>query len=134
MRFNEMKKIASGTELRNVILQLENRKILQEQLLKEQFRITTKSLKLAGIIRNVFMNAVASDEVQDDIIIAAANLIAGFLSKRMMKGSSDSEWKKYLDKLLHHGIATIVSKNSDTIRIIGECFIDSFIMDKRKQD
>jgi len=129
-----MKKIASGTELRNVILQQENRKILQEQLLKEQFRITTKRLKLASIIRKVFMDAVASDEVQGDIIVAVANLIADFLSKRMTKGSSDSELKKYLDKLLRHGIATIVSKNADTIRIIGECFIDSFITDKRKQD
>ena len=41
-----MKKITSGTELRNAILQLENRKALQEQLLKEQFYITYKRLKL----------------------------------------------------------------------------------------
>jgi hypothetical protein len=129
-----MKKITSGTELRNAILQLENRKALQEQLLKEQFYITYKRLKLLDFLKSTFMEAFASKETHNDIIDAVAKLAADFLSKKIIKGGSESKLKKQLVKLLQYGITTVVEKNSDTIQIIGESFIKSFFINKKKQE
>ena len=62
-----MKKITSGTELRNVILQLENRKVMQEQLLKKQFHATYKSLTLINLFKSAFTEAFASKETHNNI-------------------------------------------------------------------
>ena len=130
-----MKKITSGTELRNAILQLENRKALQEQLLKEQFYITYKRLKLLDFLKSTFMEAFASKETHNDIIDAVAKLAADFLSKKIIEGRDlKSKLKKQLVKLLQYGITTVVEKNSDTIQIIGESFIKSFFINKKKQE
>ncbi len=129
-----MKKITSGTELRNVILQLENRKVMQEQLLKKQFHATYKSLTLINLFKSAFMEAFASKETHNNIIDAVAKLTADFLSNKIIKGTSESELKKQLRKLLQYGIASVVEKNSDIIQIIGESFLKSFFINKKNEE
>ena len=128
-----MTKITNTSDLKSVILQLENRKKLQEQLLREQFQATYKSLRPINIIKNTIKEAVASHDIQNSIIESAANLAANFITKKVFQGTSESELKKYLGKLLHYGITTVVGKNSDAIRTIGECFVTSFLTDRKKQ-
>jgi hypothetical protein len=89
-----MKKITSVTELNNIILQLENRKVLQEQLLKEQFHAAYKSLKPINIIKSTIKEAFASLEIQNNIIDSAANLAAGFLSRKIVKDTPENNMKK----------------------------------------
>jgi len=129
-----MKRISSTTCLKNEIVQLENRKILQEQLLKEQFQATYKTFNPMNIILNSFRDAASSKEVQEDIIESTANYIADLLSKKITQGSSEGDLKDYLGKLLHYGITTFAASNSDTIRTIGECFVESFLTTRKKQE
>jgi predicted transcriptional regulator len=128
-----MKKITSGTELRNVILQLENRKTLQEQLLKEQFHIAYKRFKLLDFFKSSFTAVFASKEKHNELIDALAKLTADFLSKKIMKESTESELKKQLEKLMQYGITTVIEKNSNSIQIIGECFINSFFINNKNE-
>jgi hypothetical protein len=128
-----MENIKSADELRDVILQLEHRQVIQEQLLKEQFHIAYTSFTPANIIKNTLRQAVSSREVQDDIIEYAANLAADFITNQFIKGSSDNYWKKYLRHLLHYGITTIITLNSDTIRSFGESLLNKFL-EKNKND
>jgi hypothetical protein len=128
-----MNNIRSTSDLREAILQLENRQVLQEQLLKEQFHFVYKSLTPVNIIKNTLREAISSHEVQDDIIEYAANLAADFISNQFIKGASDNYWKKYLRQLLHYGIKTIITLNSDTIRSFGESLLEKFL-EKNKND
>ena len=128
-----MAKIKTDSDLKAVILQMENRKALQEQLLKEQFQKTYKSLKPINIIKSTIKEAVASQEIQDNVIETVANVVAGFLSKKIMSRKSEGDVKKYMEKMLQYGITTVVVNNADTIRTIGECFISSFLPNKKKE-
>lgn len=129
-----MKKISSTTELRNVILQLENRQVLQEQLLKEQFHATYRSLKPFNIIKSTIKEAVASHEIQENIIESVTNLAADFILKKISKADSENYLRNYFGKILHYGLTTIVATNSDKIRAIGEGFIESFFNTKKKEE
>jgi hypothetical protein len=129
-----MENIRSADDLRDAILQLENRQVLQEQLLKEQFHLVYKSFTPVNIIKSTLREAISSREVQDDIIEYAANLTADFISTQFIKGSSDNYWKKYLRQLLHYGITTIITLNSDTIRSFGESLLNNFFRKNTNDD
>jgi hypothetical protein len=129
-----MRKISSTAELRNSILQLENKQRMQEQEIKEQFRAAYLSIKPISIIKSILKEVVASHEIQEDLVVGAANLVADFVSKQITKGEPESESKKYLGNLVYYGLTTIVTNNSEAIRTIGECFIQSFFTNKKKQE
>jgi len=127
-----MKNIKSTDELKAAILQLENRQIIQEQLLKEQFNIVYNSLKPLNLIKNTIRDLISSKEIQEDIIGYAGNVVADFVSKQFFKGSSENYVKKYARQLIHNGITTIISLYSGTIRDFGESLINKFL-DRNKK-
>jgi hypothetical protein len=129
-----MKKKSSTSDLRNIILQLENRQLMQEQQLKEQFRAAYISLTPLSIIKNTLKEVAASYEIQEDLIGIAGNLTADFVSKQITKGAPESESRKNLGKLVHYGITTIVKNNSENIRTIGESILQSFFTNKKRQE
>jgi hypothetical protein len=133
MRVIIMREISSMLDLRNIILQLESRQVLQEQQLIEHFHDAYISMKPINIIKRTLKEVIASHEIQDDLINISANFAADFISKQITKGAPESYIKKYSGKFAHYCITTIVTNKSDTIRIIGECFIKSFFTKKSRK-
>ena len=111
-----MKKISSITELKETILLLEIKQLNEGQLLKEQFKITYESLRPVNLIKNTLHELAIVPDLKGDLLKATLSLVAGYLSKKVLIGSTNNPLKKLLGTLLQMGVTSIVSKNTDGIK------------------
>ena len=126
-----MQKINSATELRVAILQLESKRVEEEKILKEHFRLAFDSIKPINLIKSTFNEAVSSPELKDSIVNTLVGMTAGYLSKILFERVTKSPFEKLMGTVLMFSIKNIVSKNPETIKKLGEKFITIF---QSKQD
>ncbi|MES2592836.1 MAG: hypothetical protein V4608_13215 [Bacteroidota bacterium] len=122
-----MNKITTVTELRSAILLIEIKQLKEGLLLKEQFKKTYESLKPVNLIKNTVNELIVAPDLKGDLLNAAMSLAAGFVSKKLMVGDSDSPLRKLIGTLLQMGVTSIVSKNADKIKSVGENLIDTVL-------
>lgn len=118
-----MQGINSATDLRDAILQLENRQAEEGKMLREQFHFTYNSIRPINLLRSTFEQATASPEIKDTILNSTVGLTAGYLSKLFFEGASKSPLKKLLGTILMFSIKNIVAKNPRIVKTLGEKFI-----------
>ena len=110
-----MQNIDSETSLRHAILQLEDKRAAEGEMLKEQFFHTYESIKPINMLRTTFREAIASRELKEDFVNTAIGLAAGFLSKILFQGITKSPVKKLLGTALMFGVTKIVAKNPGAV-------------------
>jgi len=111
--------INNTSDLHAAIKKLEQEKEMQKDMLIEQFHITYESLKPVNILKNSLNKVVHSPGAVENIINATVGLGAGLLSKKILIGKSTGIVKKLLGIVLEFGVAGLVSKNSDSIKLGG---------------
>lgn len=126
-----MEKITSSIELKEAILLLEIQQAYEGQLLKEQFKTTYQNLRPVNLIKNTFKELVAAPDLKGRIANTAMSLVAGYLSKKALVGSTHNPLKKMLGTVIQMGITGIVAKNSDGIKSTATQLIQHFL-NKRK--
>jgi hypothetical protein len=114
------------TDLKAIIAELEKKKAQQEKVLINQFNLTYESLKPVNMIKSTLHEIGNSTDLKSNLMDAALGLGFGMLSKRILIGSSGNFFKKIGGALLEFGIAGIVAKNSDKIKVIGKSIINRF--------
>lgn len=110
-----MQKIDSGAALKANIIALESKQAKEAQLLKDRFNMVYESVRPINIIKSTFREAAESQTIKEDITHAVVGLTAGYLSKVLFEGISNSPVKKLLGTALQFGVATLVARNMDTI-------------------
>ena len=129
-----------------------NELILAEELkydydlaqLKDQFHVAYESIKPINLVKNLFHQVTASPEIKNDLVSNVIGLGTGFISKKLLLGSPHNPVKKVLGTLFEFAVATMVSKHTVAIKLIGgnlfkyllkknknETKIDSRLVDKR---
>lgn len=126
-----MKDISSLVELKESIILLEIRQAYEGQLLKEQFKITYQNLRPVNLIKNTFKELVAAPDFKGNLVDTALSIAAGYLSKKVMVGSTINPIKQLLGTVLQIGVTGIVAKNSEGIKSTAMNLIQHFI-NKRK--
>lgn len=122
-----MKKITSLAELKESIILLEIKQADEKALLKKQFMITYESIKPVNLIKHKFNDIITSPNLKENILNSAISLVAGYLSKKAIVGSTHNPLKQLFGTLLQVGVTGIVSKNTDGIKstamnLIGNIF------------
>jgi len=79
-------KITTANELDAAILQLEQRRMTEEQALITQFNITYHSLQPINLIKGAIADIAGSEEIRDKVINAAVGVGTGFLTKKSIDG------------------------------------------------
>lgn len=125
-----MQKKNVETELTAVILELESRQKEEGILLKEQFQEVYESVKPINLIKNTFKEAAASQDLREDIINLSVGLVAGYVTKKIFQGVSDSPVKKLLGTVLQFGITTLIANNPETIKSLGKGLFKLFNKDR----
>lgn len=125
-----MNKITSIAELKESIFLLEIKKVNEGALLKEQFQTTYESLKPANLIKNTLNELTSTPDLKGDLLNATLGLAAGFLSKKVVVGSTENPLKQVLGTLLQIAVTSIVSKNADGIKSIAQLLINNIINKK----
>lgn len=89
------------------------------KLLKEQFYFTLESLKPVNLIKSAFHKVTSSPDIKGNLVNDAIGLTTGYLSKKVLVGTTRNPIKKLFGVLLQFAIAQVVAKHSDTIKSVG---------------
>jgi hypothetical protein len=130
-----MQKIITETDLRVAILELESKQAEEARLMKTQFLVTVESIKPVNLIKSTLMEAVQSDDLQNNILNSTIGISAGYISKALFQGISGSPAKKILGTMLMFGIKNLVAHNPELVKSIGSGFfrmVRKTIGDKNK--
>ena len=127
-----MENITSKNSLKNAIQLLEVEQAIQGQLLKEQFYLTCESLKPVNLIKSTLKDIVLSPNLIDRILGNAIGLATGYLSKKILIGTSGNIFRKLFGSILQTGVSGFVSEHPETIMSIGQ-FIFRHIFRKKER-
>ncbi|MDP3003814.1 MAG: hypothetical protein WC854_08605 [Bacteroidales bacterium] len=125
-----MQNITSTAGLKNAIQLLEVEQAIKGQLLKEQFYIAIESLKPVNLLKSTLNDISTSPYLIDNILGTTMGLATGYLSKKIIVGSSGNMFRKLLGSFLQFGVTTIVAKNPDAIKLIGQFIFQHFLRKK----
>ena len=115
-----MQHITSAAELKNAIQLLEVEQTFKAQLLKKQFQITYESLKPAHLIRSILKDITSSPYLIDNLVGTAIGLGSGYLSKKIVVGTSSNIIRNLLGSILQFGVTNVVSRHPDAIKTFGQ--------------
>jgi len=130
-----MQKIVTETDLRTAILELESRQAVEGMLMKQQFLVTVESIKPINLIKSTLMEAVESEDLQGNLINSSVGISAGYLSKILFQGFSNSPLKKILGTALMFGIKNVIAHNPEMVKSLGKGFfkiVRNMLADKNK--
>ena len=113
-----MQKIITAVDLKKTIQQLEIRQTNELLSLKEELHIIHENLKPANLVKNTFRELTTAPEFKGNILDVALSLAAGYLSKKVVIGSTHNPLKQVLGTILQMGVTTMVSKNTDGIKSV----------------
>lgn len=99
-----------NTELQNTIARLEFEKQVKLEALKNQFTITTQSLKPLNILKDTFQDFQDSPDLKSNFIKTITSLVGGYLSKKLVFGKSKSLFKNIVGYVLQYGVSNYISK------------------------
>jgi hypothetical protein len=102
---------------------LADRQSQQIILLKEQAHITFESLKPINFLQDTIIDFTSQSNLKENVFDGIAGVTTGFLSKKLIVGTTNSPVKKLVGTLLQIGITALVTKNSSKIKAIGEVFL-----------
>ena len=108
--------IASNNELRDNIKLLEERRIVQGQLLKEEFSQVVENLKPSNIIKNSLGGMASSPHVLRNIIIGVTGVTAAYFSRRKLKRSKNNPVRKLMTTVIQAGIASLIAVKGEVIK------------------
>ncbi|MBC7888875.1 MAG: hypothetical protein H7Z13_13440 [Ferruginibacter sp.] len=123
--------INNATDLKAAILELEDRKRREKELLVENFHAFKESLSPVNLIKSSFVKVRETPGLAGNILKASVGLGVGFLSKRLLIGKAPGLFKKIVGSAVEMGIAGLVAKNSDTIKSSGNRFFKNIFRSRK---
>ncbi len=125
-----MQSITNVADLRSAIAELELKQTYEKLLLKDQFLATCESLKPANLIQNLISDLPIVRNFKGTVAGTAIGMAAGYLSKKIVFGSSHNPIKQFLGTLLQMGITSVMSKNSEGIKSTAAIAIENLMRKK----
>lgn len=129
-----MKNINQTDALNKVIEVLQKKKEIEFLVLKEQFQITYESLKPINLIKSTLVDVASSPELKNNVLNNVIGLTTGYISKKVLLGSSRNPIKILLGSLFQFAIAKVVSKHTEGIKTTGENILFNILSFKKKSN
>ena len=129
-----MQNTATSAELKFAIQLLEVEHAHKEQQLKLQFHRTYESLKPINIIKNTFSDLTSSTTITDTILGAVMGGASGYLTKKIVVGSSHNIFKKILGSVIQVGVSSVVSGHPETIKMVGQFLFQKLFSKKESKN
>jgi hypothetical protein len=126
-----MKQKTNFESLNDEIRLLESKQAYEFEILRQQFHKTADGLKPLNLISNTLREVVTFPATGNSLIDSTIGMATGFLTKKLMFGTSTNPIKRGLGTLMQFGISNIVYKNSIAIKAIGGTILQSIFSKKR---
>lgn len=120
-----MKKLTPLETLQESILLLKEKQANEEALLKAQF---TNPITL---IKSGIEEYISSPSLKENVVETSLSFAAGYLSKKIVFGKSQSHIKHFFGNLLQAGVTYVVSKNADKIKLFALRKMSNLLAKKR---
>ncbi len=127
-----MEKIQSLSDLEDAIKLLKFKKAEDEKLLKELFYMTYESVKPINMIKNLFKEPVASQNIKDSLLTTSVGLGAGYLSKLLFQGVVRVPFKNFIGSALMLSVENLITKNPGVVGALSSLFLDAFSRKSKK--
>ena len=114
------------------IVVLERRQAMEMNALKEQFHLTYESLRPMNILKKSLSEIATAPGLKSGIINGVIGLATGYLSKKVLIGSSHNPIKRIIGTLMEYAIANVTAKHGDKIKWVGENILNKVF--KRKKE
>ncbi len=128
-----MQNRSSTAVLKDTIQLLETEQEIEGRILKEQFYRTYESLKPVNLLRSSIRDVASSPYLIDNIIGTAVGLATGYLSRKIVIGTSGNLIRKLFGFLLQLGVTNTVAQHPDSIKSIGQYIYKHFLRKKREK-
>jgi hypothetical protein len=121
-----MQNITCAADLKKAIQSLEVEKEICGQQLKDQFNQIKESFKPVNLIRNTINDITSEPTLIDKLISTTMGLAGGYLSKKIVVGTSHNLFRKIFGSILEYGVTNLVSQHPETIKTISHFVINLF--------
>ena len=129
-----MKIMTHHDKLLRSILILEDKQANDEVLLKDQLKITFENFKPSKLIKKTLDDLISMPDFNDNIIDTSLGLVTGYVSKKLVIGSSHNVFKQIFGGLIQLGVTNLVSNNADQIKAFAKDKMNTFFAKKEEQD
>lgn len=109
-----MKEINATETLSQTILLLEQKKTEELQTLQQQYLVVYESVKPFNLVKSALNKMTTSPELKHNILNTAIGLSTGYISKKLLLGSTHNPLKRVLGTVLQFVVTNLVSKRIDT--------------------
>lgn len=92
-------------------------------LLVEEFNQALLSVKPVNVLKNIFTEITTSGELKDNLVNTSAGVAAGYAAKMLVAGKSAGFVRNIAGNALQFGISNVVSRNPETIKLIGNTLL-----------
>ncbi|HWY13341.1 MAG TPA: hypothetical protein VN026_18575 [Bacteroidia bacterium] len=124
-----MKKITNAIELKNAIHELEIKQVNEGIAIKEQLNVIKENLKPVNLIKNTFKETAGTSSLKDNMLTGVVGLVAGYLTKKVVFGSTINPIKKIAGTLLQIAVAGSAPK----IKSAGTSLLKHFFNRSREE-
>jgi len=108
-----MNKINHTKTLQEAIQLLKIQQVGQLDLLKEQYQYTYESLKPINIIKRTFSQLTSTAEFKGNVVSNIIGIGTGYLTKKVLVGSTHNIFKKVLGTVIQLAITNVVTKKTE---------------------
>ena len=122
-----MEKITNISELNAAIHELEYLQQNDWPLLKEEFLITYENLRPANFLKYALKELTDGPDIKNDLVNTSLGLAAGYLTKKLIFGTSTNPIKQLLGNFLQMGVSNIVTNNADALKSAGKQAITNIL-------
>ena len=127
-----MQHLSASAVLKETIQLLEVEQDIEKQMLKEQFYKTYERLKPVNLLRSTIHDITSAPFLVDHIMSTAVGIATGYLSKKIVVGTSANILRKFLGLMMQVGVTNTVAEHPDTIKSIGQFIYQHFLRKKRE--
>jgi hypothetical protein len=118
-----MKTTTETVSLHDAIRFLEHKQVHDLNALKEQLHTTYKSVQPMALMKSTLHGVATSPAIKNIILNNAIGFAAGYVSKKILVGTSPGPIKKIVGTIVQFSVAAVVTQNADGIRATGEYFL-----------
>lgn len=129
-----MQNTTSVAELKSAIRFLEDEQARKEQELKEQLLLTFESVKPINIIKSSLKDIVSSPYLTDNILATVSGMAGGYVSSKILVGTSKNIGRKLLGNVLRLGVTNFVTRNPQIIKSFGLFVLQQILHKKKKKN
>lgn len=108
-----MKNINQTEILKETILLMKMKQAEEFVQLKDQYHYTIESLKPLNLIKKAFGLMATSPEIKGNILSNIIGISTGYITKKVLLGSTHNPIKRILGTLLQFVITNVATKYSD---------------------